>query len=65
MTIYGRYNTDCGALEILSDGAYNRGEWLAISHHKNASEAMREFYRHKNGESLPAWTSAVIWTGSY
>ena len=65
MTIFGRYNTDSGALEILSDGAHSRGEWLAISYHENASEARREFYRHKNGERLPAWTSSIKWEGTY
>jgi hypothetical protein len=65
MTIYGRFNKDRGALEIMSAGAHSRGEWLAISYHKNATEAKREFYRHKNGEYVPTWTSIVKWTGEY
>ena len=65
MTIYGRYNKERGALEIMSDGAYSLGEWEVISYHNNATEARREFDRYKNGEYVPEWTSATIWNGTY
>ena len=65
MTIYGRYNKERGALEITSDGAYSLGEWEVMSYHDNATEARREFDRHKNGYYIPAWTSAVKWEGTY
>lgn len=65
MTIYGRFNKERGALEIMSDGAYNCKEWHAISYHDNATEAKKEFERHKNGERLPRWTSAAKWDGAY
>ena len=65
MTIYGRYNKERGALEIMSDGAYSSGDWQTISYHSNASEAKREFYKHKDGERVPVWTSAAKWLGTY
>ena len=65
MTIYGRYNKELSALEIISDSAYSQGEWQTISYHENATEARREFDRHKNGERLPVWTSVAKWNGTY
>ena len=65
MTIFGRYNKESGALEITSDGDFSRGDWETISFHENATDARREFERHKNGERVPVWTSAAKWNGTY
>lgn len=65
MTIYGRYNKESGYLETMSDGEHSAREWEPLSMHENANEARREFFRYKNGEYVPGWTSDVKWEGAY